>query len=55
MTVERMLELYLLTYYSYTRKYKGKTIDKDLYDKRRLELLDEFLEPYVINNTEKSE
>lgn len=55
MIPERMLELYLLTYFSYAKKFEGKRIDKNLYDKRRIELLREFFEPYVIDHAEKSE
>lgn len=55
MTCERMLELCLLTYFSYTKVFNGKRINEEAFDKRRLELLKEFLEPYVIDNAEKSE
>lgn len=55
MTCERMLELYLLTRFSNTEVFKGKRINKEAFDKRRLELLSEFFEPYVIDNAEKSE
>lgn len=55
MTCERMLELYLLTYFSYAKVFNGKRINEEAFDKRRLELLKEFLEPYVIDNAEKSE
>lgn len=55
MTCERMLELYLLTHFSYAKVFNGKRINKEVFDKRRLELLNEFFEPYVIDNAEKSE
>lgn len=55
MIPERMLELYLLTRFSCTEVFNGKRINKEAFDKRRLELLKEFFEPYVIDNTEKSE
>ena len=55
MTCERMLELYLLTQFSYAMNFDGKLVDRKAFEKRRLELLREFFEPYVIDNAEKSE
>lgn len=55
MTTERMVELYLLTYYSYAKTFEGKPINVEAFYNRRIELLREFLNPYVIDNAEKSE
>ena len=35
--------------------YLKERYDLDKFNKRYLELLDEFLKPYALNNTEKSE
>lgn len=52
MTAERMLELLLLIKTKEYISIDGKPIDKN---KRYLELIKEFLDPYVIDNAEKSE
>lgn len=53
MTTERMLELLLLFKTSEYVAINDAPIDKHF--KRRFELIKEFLDPYVIDNAEKSE
>lgn len=55
MTTERMLELLLLLKTSEYVTFNGAPIDRNKHFKRRFELIKEFLEPYVIDNAEKSE
>lgn len=55
MTTERMLELLLLIKTKEYISIDGKPIDKNKHHKRYLELMREFLNPYVIDNAEKSE
>lgn len=55
MTTERMLELLLLIKTKVYLSIDEKTIDKNKHYKRYLELMREFLDPYVIDNAEKSE
>ena len=52
MTVERMLELYLLRSYNSFVNYVTK-FDKTKYNKRLVELEDELLKQYVINKDSK--
>lgn len=55
MTTERMLELLLLFKTKEYVSVNGKPIDRDKHCRRYLELMREFLNPYVIDNAEKSE
>lgn len=55
MIPEKMLELLLLLKTSNCRSFNGVPIDRDKHDKRRRELLEEFLKPYVKDKAEKSE
>lgn len=55
MTTERMLELLLLIKTKEYMLIDGKHVDKNKRYKRYLELMREFLNPYVIDNAEKSE
>lgn len=55
MTTERMLELLLLFKTSEYVAINDVPIDRDKHFKRRFELIKEFLDPYVIDNAEKSE
>lgn len=52
MTIERMLELYLLRSYNSFINYCTR-FNKEKYQKRLVELEDEFLNPYVINKNSK--
>lgn len=52
MIVERMLELYLLRSYNSFVNYATK-FDKTKYNKRLVELEDEFLKQYVIDKNSK--
>lgn len=55
MATERMLELLLLFKTKEYVSVNGKPIDRDKHCRRYLELMREFLNPYVIDNAEKSE
>ena len=55
MTTERMLELLLLFKTKEYVSVNGKPIDRNKHYRRYLELIREFLNPYVIDNAEKSE
>lgn len=53
MIPERMLELLLLTKFRNIVNFKGKELDRKRMNKRYIILLEEFLEPYVIDSTSK--
>lgn len=55
MTNERMLELTILSKIQTITHINGKPIDRVKLHNRYFELMEEFLNPYVIDNTEKSE
>lgn len=55
MTTERMLELSILLHTRDIVSMSGKPINRSKVYNRYLELMGEFLNPYVIDNAEKSE
>ena len=56
MILERMLELSILNFlFSSEYKIDGNVMDITKLNQRHKELLEEFLEPYVIDKAEKSE